>query len=280
MTQDDKRPVLRIADGAVGFGSRVLWSHLNLDVHPGEIIGVLGANGAGKSTLFRVILGQLALTAGSIHFLGEPTHRGDGRIGYIPQQHLFRSGTPLRGRDLVRLGVDGARVGHPFASRATRRAVDVLIKQVGAEAYANRPIGELSGGEQQRLRIAQALTGDPQLLICDEPYASLDVRYQEEVTQLIVDRRDKAGTPVLFITHDINPILPYVDRVLYLADGKHRLGTVDEILNSQTLSGLFGGPVEVVHVGGQVFVVGTPDPHHDPGASTRHETAIDRGVAR
>lgn len=267
-------PVLSIHGATAGFGTEVLWSNLDLDIGAGEIVAVLGANGTGKSTLFRAILGQLSLRAGSIQFLGEPIHGGDRRIGYIPQQHLFRPGTPMRGRDLVRLGVDGTRIGHPFASRATRAAVEALLDEVGASAYANRPIGELSGGEQQRLRVAQALTGDPQLLICDEPYASLDVRNQEAITQLIVQRRDTANTPVLFITHDINPVLPYVDRVLYLAGGGHRLGRVEEILNTEALSDLFGSPAQVVHVGDQIFVVGSPDRHHhDAAASTLHGNA-------
>ncbi len=260
--------ILSVTDASAGYGDVTLWSRLNLEVHPGEIIAVLGANGTGKSTLFRAILGQLPLRTGTIRFLGEAAHKGDRRIGYIPQQHLFRKGTPIRGRDLVRLGVDGTRIGHPFATAATRAAVDALIEQVGATAYADRPIGELSGGEQQRLRVAQALTGEPRLLICDEPYSSLDVRHQDDITKLIVRRRDTAGTPALFITHDINPILPYVDRVLYLAAGKHRLGTVGEVLNTATLSELFGSPAQVVHVGEQVFIVGTPDHHHDAAAST------------
>ena len=272
MTSATAQPVLSLVNGTAGYATEPLWSGLDLDVEPGEIIAILGANGTGKSTLFRAILGQLELKAGSISFLGEPIRRGDRRIGYIPQQHLFRPGTPLRGRDLVRLGVDGTRVGHPFASRATRRSVDALIEQVGAAAYAHRPIGELSGGEQQRLRVAQALTGDPKLLICDEPYASLDVRHQEAITQLIVRRRDEAGTPVLFITHDINPVLPYVDRVLFLASGGHRVGSVDEVLTSDTLSDLFGSPAQVVHVDDQVFIVGSPDrQHHDTVTSTLGE---------
>ena len=264
-------PVLDIQDGGISRDGRVLWQHLFLTVNPGEIIAVLGANGAGKSTLFHVLLGQTPLDDGDVMVLGEKARRGNPRIGYIPQQHLFPQGVPLRGRDLVRLGVEGTRFGIPFPSRATRMTVDALLETVGATPYANRPVGELSGGEQQRLRVAQALTGDPQLLLCDEPYSSLDTHYQDDITELIVRRRDEAGTAVMFITHDVNPILSHVDRVLFLARGTYMLGSPADVLTSASLTELFGVATQVVHVEDKVFIVGGDQgaDHHAPAAGEK-----------
>ena len=263
--RESLRPVLRLRGAALSFGSRVLWRGLNLDVGRGEFLAVLGANGSGKTSLLRTILGQQALGAGSAELLGHPIRRGDRRIGYVPQQRLADPGAPLRGRDLVRMGVDGHRLGIGLPRRERRARVDELLAAVGATAYAREPVGLLSGGEQQRLRIAQALAGDPALLLCDEPLASLDLRHRHEVSELIDAQRRRRELGVLFVTHDINPVLGVVDRVLYLAAGRFRIGAPEEVLRSEVLSELYGAPVEVLHSGGRMIVVGGPeDPaHHD-----------------
>ena len=195
--------------------------------------------------------------------------RGSGRIGYIPQQRAFDRDLPVRGRDLVRFGLDGHRPGVLTGGRETRRRVDEVIAAVGAAAFAAAPVGRLSGGEQQRLRIAQALLGDPAILLCDEPLLSLDVAQQRVITGLLDERRRRSGTTVVFVTHDINPVLPYVDRVLYLVGGRFAVGRPDEILTRERLSGLYGTEVDVVRLGGRLVVL-TPeddavaDGHHGP----------------
>lgn len=258
-------PVLSISDGVLGFGGRTLWTGLNLDVAPGEFLAVLGSNGSGKSSLLKTILGQQKLDSGSVTVAGHPARRGDRCIGYIPQQKLAASGTPLRGRDLVTLGVNGHRFGVPTLPRSVRARVDELIASVGATEYASQPIGSLSGGEQQRLRVAQSLADDPMLLLCDEPLLSLDLQHQRGVSELIDARRREHNTAVVFVTHDVNPILGMVDRILYLAGGKFMVGTPDEVLRSEVLTDLYGTPVEVVRSGGRVLVAGIPqgDHHHD-----------------
>jgi zinc/manganese transport system ATP-binding protein len=254
-----------IRDGALGFGDRTLWSGLNLDVAAGEFVAVLGSNGSGKSSLLKAILGQQKLDSGTIAVAGHPARRGDRCVGYIPQQKIAAPGTPLRGRDLVTFGVNGHRFGVPTLPRAVRAHVDELIAAVGATEYASQPIGSLSGGEQQRLRIAQSLADDPVLLLCDEPLLSLDLQHQRGVSELIDARRREHNTAVVFVTHDVNPILGMVDRILYLAGGKFTIGTPDEVLRSDVLTGLYGTPVEVLRAGGRVFVAGIPqgDHHHD-----------------
>lgn len=255
-------PVLNIRGGALRVRDRELWSGLDLDVRPGEFIAVLGGNGTGKTSLLRAMLGERRLDEGTVLVGGHAAHRGHRRIGYIPQQKIAAPGTPLRGRDLVALGVNGTRWGPPISTRADREKVDALLASVGAADYADRPLGSLSGGEQQRLRVAQALADDPTLLLCDEPLMSLDLQHQRAVSELIDARRREHGTAVVFVTHDINPVLGMVDRVLYLAQGRFTVGTPDEVLRSDVLTRLYGTPVEVFRSHGRVVVVGVPELEH------------------
>ncbi|MCE3552821.1 ATP-binding cassette domain-containing protein [Pseudonocardia sp. RS11V-5] len=250
----------------VAFGRRVLWEGLDLDVRPGEFLAVLGPNGSGKTTLLRVLLGLQPLDAGEVRIAGEPARRGAGGIGYIPQQKSLPEDMPLRGADLVGLGLDGHRFGPGLRGRADRRRkVAEALEAVGATSYARSPVGRLSGGEQQRLRVAQALVGDPRVLLCDEPLLSLDLARQRTVSRLIDERRRTADSAVVFVTHEINPVLPLVDRVLYLVGGRFRIGTPDEVMTSATLSELYRTDVEVVRVQGRLVVVGAEDQHvhHD-----------------
>jgi zinc/manganese transport system ATP-binding protein len=269
-----KTPIVALRDAGLRFGSRTLWSQLNLQVHPGEFVAVLGPNGAGKTSLLRAILGLQPLTSGSIELLGAPVRRGHRQVGYIPQQRLLDRGVPLRARDFVGLGLDGHRFGLALPSGARRRAVDTMLARIDATSFAARRIGDLSGGEQQRLRIGQALIGNPRLLLCDEPLISLDLNQQRAVSNLINASRRSAGRAVVMITHDINPVLGMVDTVVYLAGGQVRTGTVDGVLTSAVLSELYQTPVDVIRTRGRILVVGLPDtayegheaaPGHPPG---------------
>lgn len=263
MTPADPRPtVLRMRDATLRYGRRELWSGVDLDLHAGEFVAVLGANGSGKTSLLKAVLGQQPLSAGELTVLGEPVRRGNRRIGYIPQQKLADDGTPLRARDLIRLGIDGHHWGVPLASARRRREVDALLAAVGATEYGDAPIASLSGGEQQRLRVGQALAGDPVLLLCDEPLIALDLAHQQAVSELIDRHRRERELGVLFVTHDVNPVLNMVDRVLYLADGRFRIGPPDEVLRSEVLSELYDAPVDVIRARGRIIVVGAPDHTH------------------
>ncbi|MFI7037766.1 metal ABC transporter ATP-binding protein [Microbispora rosea] len=262
--------VLTLTHAELRRGERVLWSGLDLELCRGEFIAVLGPNGSGKTSLLHAILGQLPLSAGTLLIDGRPPRRGSDLIGYIPQQRAVAPHTPLRARDLVRLGVDGHRWGLPLGSRGLRRRVDDLLTEVGAREYADIPLGLLSGGEQQRVRIAQALATDPTLLLCDEPLLALDPHHQHAIVDLLDRRRRAHGTAVLFVTHELNPVLPLVDRVLYLAGGRFRVGTPDEVMKSSVLSDLYGGSVEVVRAHGRYLIAGAPTPHHpDPAGGAQ-----------
>jgi zinc/manganese transport system ATP-binding protein len=260
-------PAVRLRGARLAYGPRVLWDSLDLDVAPGEFLAVLGPNGSGKTSLLKVLLGLQPLSAGAVEIAGRPVRRGHRNVGYIPQQRAMDPTLTLRGRDLVRLGLDGHRWGFGLPSANRRARVLAALDEVGALGYADAPVGLLSGGEQQRLRVAQALVGDPQVLLCDEPLGSLDMAHQRVVSELIDARRRATNTAVLFVTHEINSMLSAVDRVLYLVDGRFRIGTPDEVMNSETLSELYRTPVEVIKVHGRLLVVGAhqdDDPHHLP----------------
>lgn len=255
--------MLRLRHASLRFGPRMLWSDLDLSIAAGEFVAVLGTNGSGKSSLLKAVLGLQPLTAGAIELLGNPVRRGDRRIGYVPQQKLADDGTPLRGRDLVGLGLDGHRYGFALPTPRRRAEIDRLLAAVGAGGFAGSPLAKLSGGEQQRLRIAQALADEPSLLLCDEPLLSLDLSNQRMVSELVDRARQDRPLGVLFVTHDINPVLEMVDRVLYLAEGQFRIGRPEEVLRSDVLSSLYGTPVDVIRTRGRVVVIGAPDsPHH------------------
>ncbi len=240
---------IELKAAAVVLRGHTIWRDVTLSVKQGEFIAVLGPNGSGKSTLLRVLLGLLQLTEGQVYLWGKPPHRGNGAIGYVPQRQTLDPDLPIRGRDLVMLGMEGLHWGFsvPGPSQRKRKAiVEEVIRSVEATDYADRPIGQISGGEQQRLLLAQALVGKPRLLLLDEPLASLDMRNQEEITQLIarISRRDRIT--VLLVSHDINPVLPVMHQVIYLARGGVVMGTPDNVITSETLSKLYDAPIQVV----------------------------------
>jgi zinc/manganese transport system ATP-binding protein len=264
-------PALELRGAAVRLGGRTLWSELDLAVGRGEFMAVLGPNGSGKTTLLKVLLGLVPLSAGTVLVNGVAPRRGNHALGYVPQQKAFDRDLPVRGRDLVRFGADGHRFGIIRHGRAVRERVDDVLRAVGAEGYADAPVGALSGGEQQRLRIAQALLGEPSVLLCDEPLLALDLASQRAVTRLIDERRRGAGTPVVFVTHEVNPVLPYVDRILYLVRGRWAVGTPAEILTSERLSDLYGIEVDVVKVRDRYLVVSAEDVlATEPGGHAHH----------
>lgn len=265
-------PALQLSGGSLRFGTRTLWSSLDLELAPGEFVALLGSNGTGKTSLLRAILGLQPLTSGLVEVDGMPARRGSDRIGYIPQERRIDPPVPLRAGDLVAMGLHGAGWGPGLGRRERRRRVAEALASVGAGRLADVPVQRLSGGEQQRVRIAQALATDPSLLLCDQPLLSLDVTHQELVVRLIDERRRSHRTAVLLVTHEINPVLPCVDRVLYLADGRFRIGSVDEVMTSSGLSALYGSPVEVIRSGDRILVAGVPDRPLDPvdAASDHH----------
>lgn len=272
MTVPPTDVVVRFRDVSLRTPDHVVWEHVDLEVRRGEFVAILGPNGSGKSTLIKVALGLIAPSSGEVQVLSAPPGGASRRIGYLPQRRHFGADVRVRGVDIVRLGLDGDRWGVPLPRLPWRRAaggadarVARAIETVGATAYATRPIGRMSGGEQQRLLIAQALVAEPELLILDEPLDSLDLPNQGAIADLLGDVSRRLGVTVLIVAHDVNPVLEHLDRVVYFVRGTAASGTPEEIINAETLTSLYGTRVEVLRTSdGHLVVVGhVGDPHGD-----------------
>ena len=276
---------LAFHDVEIALGGRTVLAGVNLAIREGEFIGLLGANGAGKTTLLRAALGLVAPRQGSVTVLGQPASRGNPAIGYMPQGRAVPANLRLSGRDFIACVVDGARWGLPVLGAADRAEVARVLELVGAETLAKRPLAELSGGERQRLLLAQALVGNPKLLLLDEPLMSLDPSRQAGVVELVSSLHKALGITVVFSAHELNPLLGAMDRVLYVGNRQAALGTVDEVITAPVLSLLYGTQIEVVRLGGRIFVMAggldmARDTHgcgeHDHGHT--HEHAHEHGT--
>ncbi|MER8432484.1 metal ABC transporter ATP-binding protein [Mesorhizobium caraganae] len=237
------------------YGGRRVLSDVSFSIPQGAFIGLLGANGAGKTTMLRAILGLIKPAGGAISVLGKPPTRGNAAIGYMPQARRALGDVGISGLDFVLSAAGGHRWGWPIPSSAEKEAAWKALEAIGATDLARRPLAELSGGERQRILIAQSLIGDPQLLLLDEPLISLDAAHQRAIIELVHEIGERLGIAVLFCSHEINPLLRAVDRVLYLGNGKAAIGSVDEVISGPVLSKLYGTHINVVRVAGRIFVM-------------------------
>lgn len=247
--------ILSVDALGVALSGREILRDVSFDIEPGELTALIGSNGAGKTTLLRVILGLVPPSSGQVLVGGRPRSRRNRLIGYVPQRISLDPDMPLRARDLVGLGLDGHRLGFPRPSRSRDRAIDEALDAVDATHLGDARVGELSGGEQQRVMIAHALIGGPRLLLADEPLANLDIRAEQEVVSLLAAIVTRSQVAVLISAHDMNPLLGVMDHVIYLAAGRAVSGTTDEVVNTGTLSRLYGHQVDVIRVGDRVLVV-------------------------
>jgi zinc/manganese transport system ATP-binding protein len=254
-------PILSVSGITLRMSGHTVLDEVGFEVRAGEFTGLIGSNGAGKTTLFRVILGMQAPSAGRVLLEGRPRSPRSSSIGYVPQKYALDPDLPLRARDLVGLGLDGHRLGIARPSAKRRERVNEMLRAVGAEHFADARAGELSGGEQQRVLIAHALISRPRLLLMDEPLANLDLRSAHEVIELVSRIASEQQIAVLISAHEINPLLPVMDRVVYLAAGHAASGRAEDIVRSDVLSKLYGYHVDVLRVHGRVLVVaGGTDP--------------------
>ena len=247
--------VVELANATFNVGDRQVLSDISLAIAPGEFIGVLGPNGAGKTTLMRAILGLLPPAAGDIRVFGREPRRGNPSIGYVPQVRTMLPDLSMRGRDFIASSIRGERWGLPYHSRADRISIAKTLAEVGALELAERPLSAMSGGERQRLVLAQALLGDPRLLLLDEPLISLDYRHQETVIELVRRFAHDRAITVLFSAHELNQLIGALDRVLYLGNGHAALGPISEVITAPVLSRLYGSEIEVVRADGHIFVL-------------------------
>jgi zinc/manganese transport system ATP-binding protein len=250
--------LLRLDEVGVRLGGREILNDVSFSIGAGEFTGLIGPNGAGKTTLLRVILGLQPVTHGSVLIDGEPRAARDASIGYVPQKLSIEPDMPLRVRDVVSLGVDGHKFGIRLPSRARRELVDDMLTAVGAQRYANARVGELSGGEQQRVMIAHALISRPRLLLLDEPLANLDISSEQGIVSVLARLARAERIAVLLSAHDMNPLMPVMDRIVYVAAGRVAVGRTDEVVQPEVLSRLYGQHVDVIRVHGRILVVAAP----------------------
>ncbi len=249
-------PIISLEKVNIRLGGRIILDDINFSIQKGTFGVILGPNGAGKSTLLKLLLGLLKPTRGSITILGKKPTRGSNAVGYAPQHRILETDLALRARDVVGFGLDGNRWGIGFPSKKRDEIINKVLKEVDAFRFANAPIGQLSGGEQQRLLIAQALITNPQILLLDEPLSNLDITHGQEIISLLAKLTKIQGITILLVAHDINPLLPVVDKVLFLANGHSVIGGVDEVITSKTLSELYNTEVEVIKAKNRMFVFG------------------------
>jgi zinc/manganese transport system ATP-binding protein len=255
-------PVLEVEGVSVSFSGRPVLDGVSFEIRRGEFTGLIGSNGVGKTTLLRVILGLQRPTAGRVRVLGRPLPRRGRSLGYVPQKVVLDADIPLRARDLVALGLDGQRFGFGRRTPPQRARVDELLRDVDAERFADARVGSLSGGEQQRVLIAHALISRPQVLLLDEPLANLDPRSVQEIVALLHRVAAQHDVAILLSAHEMNALLPVMDRIVYLTDGRAASGTTEEVVRSDVLSKLYGHHVDVLRLHGRVLVVA------EPGAAT------------
>jgi zinc/manganese transport system ATP-binding protein len=247
--------VIDLDRASIRIGDRTVLSDITISVGAGEFIGVLGPNGSGKTTLMRALLGLIKPSSGTIRVFGRPPQRGDAAIGYVPQVRTVLPELRMRGLDVVASCLHGERWGIPTLVQADRRMIEDTLAAMGARDLADRPLSEMSGGERQRLLLAQALIGSPRLLLLDEPLISLDPRHQEAVIDFIRQFGRERGITILFSAHELNQLLGVLDRVLYLGGGRAALGTIAEVVTAPVLSRLYGTDIQVIRAEGHIFVM-------------------------
>jgi zinc/manganese transport system ATP-binding protein len=270
-------PAIHAERVEVRYRNKLVWKDATFDIQPGEFVAVIGPNGAGKTTLFRMLLGLHWPSSGVLSVLGGAPHRGNYRIGYVPQRHTLDRDTHLECDKLVRLAYPGKRWGPgkrwrplPWGPRldwaGERDAAAEALEAVGASDLGSRSLGALSGGELQRIFLAEALVGHPDMLLLDEPLSNLDLRRSRELVETIHGLVLSRGVTTLLVAHDINPMIKCLNKVIYVANGHVAVGTPDEVLTSEGLSRLYGFHVEVLHDSrGNIVIVGGEDDRGQEG---------------
>ena len=264
MVTASKQGLLTAENLAAGYDGRAVWSGASFTFAKGEFVGILGPNGAGKTTLFRVLLGLQHPMSGSVSIFGAPPRRGNPHIGYVPQRHTIDTETNVECLELVRLGLSGTSWGFNPVGHHDRDEALSALEAAGAADLAHRRLGALSGGELQRIFLAEALVSKPEVLLLDEPLSNLDIKRETELLHLVNNVVHSRGVTALLIAHNINPLLPHMNKVMYVANGRVATGSPSEVLTSASLTNLYGVQVEVLKdPHGNVAIIGVEEHHGD-----------------
>jgi zinc/manganese transport system ATP-binding protein len=239
----------------LGYAQKPIIEDFSTHIEPGKFVGIFGPNGAGKSTLLRAILGLVKPSAGKIMVLDQPCRRGNSHIGYLSQFREYASANLLSGRAYLSAVSQGFHWGLPWLNQAAKQQIEDVIALTQVQSFVDRAYSQLSGGERQRLALAQALIGQPKILLLDEPLSGLDPAQQEKIVHLIQDIQRQTQLTVLFTAHDLNPLLGVMEQVIYLAHGKAASGSVAEVVNSEKLSWLYSAPIKVIQQDQHLFVI-------------------------
>jgi len=266
LTSTENFGMIAAENVVAGYRDKIVWRDATFSINRGEFVAVIGPNGAGKTTLFRLLLGLQQPISGTIEISNSRLRRGNSHIGYVPQRHAIDSETHIECLELVQLAMSCKRWGISLFSKNDRKTAFEMLKTVGAAELAHRSLGDLSGGELQRVFLAEALVSNPDILLLDEPLSSLDIRRANELVQLIANLVRSRNVTAFLVAHDINPLLPYLDNVIYIANGKVATGKPKEVLTSERLTALYGVPVEVIRDSkGNVAIIGTCTEAHCSG---------------
>jgi len=260
ITNSMQSTIVKAENLAAGYRDNIVWQNASFTVDRGKFVAIIGPNGSGKTTLFRLLLGLQQPISGDIYIFGDRPSRGNPQIGYVPQRHEIDIETNIECLELVRLSISGKRWGfNPFSQNERKVALEAL-DAVGATGLAHRPLNTLSGGELQRIFLAEALVGNPSILLLDEPLSNLDIRRAKELVQLVNQVVRTRNVTAFLVAHDINPLLPFLDNVIYIAYGKVATGKPKEVLTSAHLTALYGVPVEVMRDSkGNIAIIGNED---------------------
>jgi zinc/manganese transport system ATP-binding protein len=234
--------------------NKIILDNISFEIKKGDFVAVLGPNGAGKSTLLQLILGIIKPTSGTITVYKEKPGMRNDAIGYSPQSKPFDIDLPILGKDYVALGLNGKEFGFHTPKKDTQRKVQAILEEFDAKELGMKKLGKLSGGEQQRLSLALAMISEPDIVLLDEPLANLDLSYQAEIVRRIYTYHKEHNHTILLVAHDVNPLLSYIDTVLYIANAHVKMGAPEEVIQDAVLTELYQTPVTVFHVNGRIFV--------------------------
>lgn len=248
--------VIQIKNLTASYNNEIALQDISMEIFKGEFVGILGPNGSGKTTLLKTILGLILPGNGEIRLFGGPVDSAARkRMGYVPQKGSIDLTFPVKVFDAVMMGRYPMMGLFSYPSRSDRMVVEEVLKGVDAWHLKDKPIGELSGGQVQRVWIARALVSNPEILLLDEPTTGLDVKSQGQIIDLIHHIHKDNGLTVLYVTHEVNNVSCYLDKVAYLKKNLYAYGHPNEVIKVETLREVYAGEVEVLQGDGRPLVV-------------------------
>jgi len=235
-------PIIQAENVSYSYDGAIVLEDVNLAIGERDFAYIVGPNGGGKTTLLKLFLGLLQPRTGAVRVFGQPPERGRHRVGYVPQSYAYDALFPIRVIDVVLMGrIDRSRTFGPYRLRDRNAALDAL-RQVEIEHFRNRPLGSLSGGERQRVLIARALAGEPDILLMDEPTASLDLAVETELYRLLSQLH--ARMTVAMVSHDVGFVAESITKVICV--NRRVFVHPTSRITSEIISEMYGSDIRMV----------------------------------